>query len=107
MEVKGENPVLMFGRKGVNAMRIEIDTFSKTVLTEDRISLKEVGRGRHKVKLTLVNNLRNLMGPHHIGEGESYAVGPGSFYKEKCVWNPRGCSDNWNEDYCFVEFGVE
>jgi len=76
------------------------------MLTNDKISLKEFGAdGRVKVRLTLVNNLRNLLGPHHLKEGESLAVGPHSFFKESCVWN-QNPEKQWDEDYCFVETGI-
>lgn len=106
LDVQGECPVLVLEPKGVNAVRIEIDGFKKTVLTDDRISLKEVGRGRQKIKMTLINNLRNLLGPHHLKAGESYVVGPNSFYKEACVWSQNEPEKLWDEDYCFVKFGV-
>ena len=105
IDVRSLNAVLAVAFKGVNAIRIEIGEMKETILTQDRISLDHVGVGTHKVKLTLINNLRNLMGPHHLEEGECLAVVPGSFYKEKCVWYPREESGRWNEDYCFVRFG--
>ena len=105
IEVKDENTSLAMDFKGVNAVRIEIGDFSKTVLTEDKISLKGVSVGKHKVKLTLINNLRNLMGPHHLEEGECLVVSPRKFFKEKCVWYPVEQPGQWNEDYCFVRFG--
>lgn len=58
--------------------------------------------GANTVELTLTGNLRNLLGPHHLEEGESYAVHPGTFFKEPNVWG----HSRWNDDYCFVEFGV-
>ncbi|NCQ30203.1 MAG: hypothetical protein GW802_22750, partial [Armatimonadetes bacterium] len=60
--------------------------------------------GENEFVLELTNGLRNLLGPHHLEEGESYAVAPPSFYKEPSVF---GCAGQWNEGYCFVEFGVE
>ncbi|MGC9358853.1 MAG: hypothetical protein ACP5G7_00560, partial [Anaerolineae bacterium] len=59
--------------------------------------------GVNTFELILTGGLRNLLGPHHLEEGESYAVAPSSFYKEPSVF---GCAP-WNDDYCFVEFGVE
>jgi hypothetical protein len=59
--------------------------------------------GENEFVLELTNGLRNLLGPHHLEEGESYAVAPPSFYKEPSVF---GCAGHWNDDYCFVEFGV-
>ncbi len=61
--------------------------------------------GDNTVTLTLTNNLRNLMGPHYLREGESFAVGPSSFYNEPCIWHgnpgPERCADP-----CFVEVSL-
>ncbi len=59
--------------------------------------------GDNELCIELTNGLRNLLGPHHLPEGESYAVHPGLFFKEPNVW---GHVPHWNEDYCFVEFGL-
>jgi hypothetical protein len=53
--------------------------------------------------LELTSGLRNLLGPHHLEEGESYGVGPGSFFKEPNIWGHAP----WNDDYCFVAFGLK
>ena len=75
-------------------------------ITAQPEQLKEFGvQGKTKVRLTLINNLRNLLGPHHLKEGECLCVGPGSFFKEPCVWN-RNPEEAWDEDYCFVEMGI-
>lgn len=58
--------------------------------------------GENVLELELTSGLRNLLGPHHLEEGESYAVGPSCFFKEPNVWGTQP----WNDDYCFVEFGV-
>ncbi len=50
-----------------------------------------------------INNLRNLMGPHHLPEGEATWVEPASFFKEQCVWCPN---PKWDENYCFVEMSI-
>ncbi len=61
-----------------------------------------LGSGETVFEIELTGGLRNLLGPHHLQEGESYAVAPPSFYKEPSVF---GCAP-WDDDYCFVEFGV-
>jgi hypothetical protein len=61
-----------------------------------------LAEGENRIEIELTGGLRNLLGPHHLEEGESYAVGPGSFFKEPNIWGNRP----WNDDYCFVEFGV-
>ena len=58
--------------------------------------------GENVLEIELTGGLRNLLGPHHLQDGESYAVAPPSFYKEPSVF---GCAA-WDDDYCFVEFGV-
>ena len=79
-------------------------------VTDNKISLKEFGvQGKTNIKLTLINNLRNLLGPHHLAEGECYLVTPSSFFKEPCVWknkNAWGGGASWNDDYCFVEMSI-
>ena len=105
LEIKGDNPILALDLHGVNAIRLEVGNIKKNILTEDRIQLEGMTQGTYKVKLTLINNLRNLMGPHHLEEGECLAVTPGSFFKEKCVWYPEEKAGRWNQDYCFARFG--
>lgn len=59
--------------------------------------------GENVLELELTGGLRNLLGPHHLREGESYAVGPWCFFKEPNLW---GCQP-WDDRYCLVRFGVE
>ena len=106
IDIKGENPVLVVNRRGINAVKIEINEIEKTLITGNKISLKEFNAyGNTEVKVTAINNLRNMMGPHHIKEGESYNVTPSSFFKEPCIWNLNP-EDDWNDDYCFVEISL-
>jgi len=108
IDITGENPVLITDFLGINCVKIEINGKEKTVLTDKRVSLKDFNvKGKTDIKLTLINNLRNLHGPHHIKEGECWEVGPGSFYKEKCVWNPYAKEEDWNEGYCLVKTGIK
>ena len=64
-------------------------------------------KGTNTIELTLVNNLRNMLGPHHLEEGESWTVCPKHFYKRGCVWTDMQPLEGWNDDYCFAEFGIE
>ena len=110
IDITGEKPVLVLDRKGVNAVRVEINGITRVIVTDNKISLKEFGvQGKTNIKLTLINNLRNLLGPHHLAEGECYLVTPSSFFKEPCVWknkNAWGGGASWNDDYCFVEMSI-
>ncbi|MBQ9367444.1 MAG: hypothetical protein IJT83_06655 [Victivallales bacterium] len=58
------------------------------------------------LEITLTNNLRNLLGPHHLKEGESWGVTPWSFFKDKhfCV---SSLPPQWNDKTCIVRFGFE
>lgn len=106
VDIAGENPVLQIQRRGFNAVKVEINGLEKWMLTSDRLSLNEFGcQGKTKVQLTLLNNLRNLLGPHHLKEGECFSVSPANFFKEPCVWN-RNPGASWDDDYCFVEMGI-
>jgi len=58
--------------------------------------------GDNRFELVLTGDLRNLLGPHHLQEGESYSVAPCCFFKEPNIWGHLP----WNDDTCFVQFGV-
>ena len=100
---------LDLNRKGVNVVAAELNGHDAgTVMYKStRIDGSHLlHAGENKVQLKLYNNLRNMMGPHHLEEGESYWVTPASFFKEDCVWFSWR-TGSWNEDYCFVETTVE
>ncbi|UKI35919.1 MAG: hypothetical protein L6V93_17995 [Clostridiales bacterium] len=44
--------------------------------------------GANELEITITNNLRNLLGPHHLKAGESYSVGPASFFKNRRFVEP-------------------
>jgi hypothetical protein len=58
--------------------------------------------GPNEVELVLTSGLRNLLGPHHQADGESYAVAPACFFKEPNIWGHTA----WHDGYCLTEFGV-
>ncbi len=106
INITGENPVLKFNKCGINAIRAEINGIEKTVLWSDLLPLADFGaEGETEIKLTLINNLRNLLGPHHLQSGESGLVSPSSFFKEACVWKGNFGDGDWNDDYCFINTG--
>ncbi|MDD3154020.1 MAG: hypothetical protein PHS41_04075 [Victivallaceae bacterium] len=67
---------------------------------------KAVRPGLNRVKVRLVGSLRNMLGPHHLAEGESYTVSPGSFYRDQGVFRSETRSDWLDDSYCFVRFGA-
>lgn len=107
IDITGEDPVLELDLKGINAVRVEINGKTKVMLTDNRMPLFDFGAsGKTKIKLTLINNLRNLLGPHHLEKGESTQVTPAQFFKEQCIWNPGARAEDWCDGYCFVETGI-
>ncbi|NLG25536.1 MAG: hypothetical protein GX558_09290, partial [Clostridiales bacterium] len=74
------------------------------------VALDGLREGDNEIEISITNNLRNLLGPHHLAEGESYAVGPFSFFRKSALWAPwsaaEAAADRWNGDYCFVEAGL-
>ncbi len=85
----------------VNGIRIK-----KMMWRPYEIDLSEVLReGENKIEITLVGNLRNLLGPFHSNEGEIFYVGPPQFFHNSPIWS-NGLNDKWNDSYCFVEYGL-
>ena len=100
---------LKISKKGINAIKLRVNgNDAGTLLWEPyELDLREYLKvGENELELTLVNNLRNMMGPHHCGDGECIHPGPVSFRKLPSVWTKMQQLD-WNEDYCLTEFSVE
>ncbi len=96
--------MLDFVKTGINVIKAkvngkEVETFMWEPFTAD-IS-EYLVKGENTLQLTLVNNLRNMQGPFHLPIGEEYGVGPGSFYKERCVWS--GGYKDWNDNRSIVD----
>ncbi|MBR5449327.1 MAG: hypothetical protein IKV43_04980 [Clostridia bacterium] len=73
-------------------------------------------KGENTVTLTFINNLRNMMGPHHWMDGELLAVAPSSFYLESNVFfhfdganesNHEKILKYWNDGTCLVHYGLK
>jgi len=75
-------------------------------------------KGENAVTVTLINSLRNLLGPHHHRDGELTEVGPVSFTGAirwpdfgpgEADWYDvrlEGEPGKWRDDYFMVPFGV-
>lgn len=61
--------------------------------------------GENEIEITLTGTLRNLLGPFHLVVGESYSVGPSTFFHESPLWC-KGKNGNWTDNYTFVELGL-
>jgi hypothetical protein len=79
---------------------------------------KALKAGKNELKITIVNSLRNLLGPHHHNQGELIEVGPKSFTGAGGF--PDGGGDArwydlrkttsslkiWTDTYNFIPFGL-
>lgn len=100
---------LAFSKKGINAVSVNVNGENVSDLLWHPFSCDisdYLKKGSNKITLTLYNTLRNMQGPHHLKEGESYFVMPAMFYKEKCIWNIK-YGGEWCDDYCFVEISLK
>jgi hypothetical protein len=84
-----------------------------------RVDITEaLQEGDNQLKITLVNSLRNLLGPHHHRDGELIRVGPASF-TGLTTWTGGGAGDEdwydvrlsrepriWRDDYHCIPFGL-
>ena len=61
--------------------------------------------GENTFEVTVIGNLRNMLGPFHLAEGESFSVSPRSFFHESPIWI-KGKNPSWVDSYCFVEYGL-
>lgn len=96
-------------KKGINGIGVKVNGKETEKLIWNPYTAdisKHLQVGENTVELTIVNNLRNLMGPHHLEEGECLAVGPGCFYKNESPFN-YGYNIGWDDNYCFVETSIK
>ena len=105
----GKDTRLDFDKCGINVVKVKVNGKEvKKLLWEPYVAdLSDyMVDGENVVELTLINNLRNLLGPFHLAEGETYFCAPVSFYKEPCIWNMNAKEENWSRDYCFAEVSL-
>ena len=103
--------------RGMNSVSIAVN--GKHVTTKlyppYNVDLSEhLVKGKNTGEIRILNNLRNMMGPHHWHEGECVHVTPSHFFKESNIFHHREGADEschdvltefWNDGYCMVHFG--
>ena len=113
---KTDYHVMLRGR-GTNVIRLKVN--GKHVATKlyapYRVELSDyLCEGENELEITVVNNLRNMMGPHHLAVEEERWVHPGLFYKESNIFaHPAGkgadCHDRlgtFDDSYMLVYYGL-
>lgn len=103
--------------RGMNSVHISVNgkEIATKMFAPYETSLSEaLSVGENEITLKIVNNLRNMQGPHHLKEGECHFVGRNVFYRESNVlYHKKGateeCHDvmpSWDDDICLVHFGL-
>ena len=63
--------------------------------------------GENEIRITLTGSLRNLLGPFHLDEGETYTALPFYFFHKSDVWGwGDGVNGKWVDDYTFIQNGL-
>lgn len=98
---------LRFAAVGANSYRVWINGEEAGFRFQGPYALRIdsfLRAGVNRIEVELTTSLRNLLGPHHLDEGESYGVNTRSFDKEpNAIDNP---APPWNDGYCFVKLGL-
>jgi len=81
-ELKKERCLLSFSKKGVNSVEVLVNgkRAGISMWAPYELDLSDyICDGKNVMEFRLTNNLRNLLGPHHLEEGETYWAYPGSY----------------------------
>ena len=102
------NLKLSLCKKGVNAIHVKVNgkTLPTLMWAPYELDLSDVlVKGENEVEITIVNNLRNLLGPHHHVAGEIFFACPANFYDEGSVFTDYQ-SGFYTEKYSLVEISL-
>ncbi len=99
---------LRFTPFGANSYRVRVNGEEAGFLYAGKFALpvaEFLKSGTNVVEFELTTSLRNMLGPHHLAEGESYAVHTLSFNREANAvgWN----APPYDAGYCFVRLGLD
>ena len=119
MKETGKHVILEYGRHRASLVKVYVNGH----LVKDSLwapysadITDYLVNGKNLVSLELFASNRNLFGPHHYADGESYRVGPSSFAGE-WSWVERESEADateiidrtikiWTDSYNFVSFGI-
>lgn len=105
LELEDVNYILKMKNKGINSVKVNVNgnDVSKLIFAPFEADISQyLKKGKNKIQLTITNNLRNMLGPHHFVTGTLNYVAPPNFFKETSVWYDKTEND-WNEEYCFID----
>ena len=99
---------LRFRHIGANSYLVKINGINAGFLYAGQFALPVASllkEGENILEIEMTVSLRNMLGPHHLEEGESYQVLTISWLKEPDAINHNNLP--YNENYCFVELGLD
>ena len=103
-----KNRTIKFDRLPSNVTKVKVNGNDAGIVMWQPYEIdisKYLHSGKNEIEITVTGNLRNLLGPFHLKEGENYWVSPPCFLHESPIWC-GGINKNWDDSYCFVEFGL-
>ena len=115
--ITDKNRYVTLTGRGMNSIHITVNGkhIARRLYAPYEVDISDyLTEGENEIELLIINNLRNMMGPHHHKDGESIHVSPRSFFRESNVFqHDKGklgdCHDvlpQWREGYCLVHFGI-
>ena len=103
--------------RGMTSVHLKINGkyVGKKIWSPYEVDVSEyLQEGENKFELTILNNLRNMQGPFHLKQGESYTVFPACFFRENNVVAISVKDEKrhdvlswWDDDICLVHFGLD
>lgn len=109
-EIENTDVEVIFSKKGINAVDISVngEKCKSLIWSPFKADIsKMLRKGKNTIEFTIYNNLRNMMGPHHLEEGECLATWPGTFFKQPCMWLCGEDPFPWNDGYCLAEITID
>ena len=109
MTLLDTNYKLQFEKKGINAVNVRVNGVDCGCMMWGHLNCNiahALKIGENVIELLLVNNLRNMLGPHHVSEGEVWETCPQHFFRRANVWT-NGKDMPWSRAYCLAEVGIE
>ncbi len=103
-----ENALIQFSRLCSNVTEVKVNGTAAGKIMWQPYSLdisNLLREGENEIEITVTGNLRNLLGPFHLEQGECHGVCPRHFFHSSRLWN-WGDNADWNDGYCFVEYGL-
>ncbi len=111
--------------KGINSIHLKVNgsDVAAVMWSPYEVDISDfLVKGENEIELTLLGNLRNMQGPFHLKEGETYYASPFSFVREYNIIvadntiageylgrgeDCHGVLDQWDDRICLVHYGLD